>query len=74
MARILRGEIYWTDLQPVRGRRLTYALPENALPRELWVKISQIRTKPADRLGKRIAALSSEVLDQIVDGLLELVA
>jgi mRNA interferase MazF len=110
LARILRGEIYWADLNPVRGREqaglrpvlilshvlfnrksetviamaitsqsqgagfpLTLALPPEVLPKPSWVKISQIRTISVDRLGKRIAVLNTETLDQLIDGLLELV-
>ena len=110
MARILRGEVYWADLNPVRGREqaglrpvlilshdlfnrksetviamaitsqaqkagfpLTMALPADMLPKPSWAKISQIRTIPVDRLGKRIAALGPEMLNQLIDGLLELI-
>ena len=110
MARILRGEVYWADLNPVRGREqaalrpvlilshdlfnrksetviamaitsqaqragfpLTWALPPDMMPKPSWVKISQIRTISIDRLGKRIVALGPEMLDQLVDGLLELI-
>jgi mRNA interferase MazF len=106
----LRGEIYWADLNPVRGREqvglrpvlilsndlfnrksetviamaitsqaqkagfpLTMALPADMMPKPSWVKISQMRTISADRLGKRIATLGPEMLDQSVDGLLELI-
>ena len=110
MARILRGEIYWADLNPARGREqaglrpvlilshdlfnkksetviamaitsqpqragfpLTLELPAEMLPRPSWVKISQIRTISVDRLGKRIAALEAGAVDQLIDGLLELI-
>jgi mRNA interferase MazF len=106
----LRGEVYWADLNPVRGREqaglrpvlilshdlfnrksetviamaitsqaqkagfpLTMALPPDLMPNPSWVKISQIRTISIDRLGKRIVALGPEMLDQLVDGLLELI-
>ena len=106
----MRGEVYWADLNPVRGREqaglrpvlvlshdlfnrksetvivmaitsqtqkagfpLTMAIPEDLLPKPSWVKISQIRTVSIDRLGKRIAALGPEMLDQLVSGLLELI-
>ena len=55
------------------GFPLTMALPEDMLPKPSWVKISQIRTIATNRLGKRIAALDPEMLDQLVDGLLELI-
>ena len=110
MAGILRGEIYWADLNPVRGREqaglrpilvlsqdifnrrsetviamaitsqpqkarfpLTFDLPEETLPKPSWVKISQVRTISVDRLGKRIGSVSLEDLNQIVDGLIELI-
>jgi mRNA interferase MazF len=106
----LRGEVYWADLNPVRGRQqaglrpvlvlshdlfnrksetvivmaitsqaqkagfpLTMALPGDIMPKLSWVKISQIRTVSTDRLGKRIATLGPEMLDQLVDGLLEII-
>ena len=110
MARVLRGEVYWADLNPVRGRQqaglrpvlilshdlfnrksetviamaitsqpqkagfpLTMALPAEMLPKPSWVKISQIRTISLDRLGARIVAFGPEMLDQLIDGLLELI-
>ena len=110
MVRILRGEVYWADLNPVRGREqaglrpvlilshelfnrksetviamaitsqpqkagfpLTLELPPEMLPKPSWVKISQVRTISVDRLGRRIAVLDAGALDQLVDGLLELI-
>ena len=110
MARILRGEIYWADLNPVQRREqaglrpvlilshdlfnsksetviamaitsqaqkagfpLTLALPAAALPKPSWLKISQVRTISVHRLGKKIAVLDAEMLDQTIDGLLELI-
>jgi len=110
MAGILRGDVYWADLNPVRGREqaglrpvvilsnelfnrrsgtviamavtsqpqaagfpLTFAFPAEKLPKPSWVKISLIRTISAERLGKRMASLQEEDLDQLVDGLLELI-
>jgi mRNA interferase MazF len=55
------------------GFPLTMALPAEMLPKPSWVKISQIRTISIDRLGRRIAALGPEMLDQLIDGLLELI-
>ena len=112
MARILRGEIRWADLNPVRGREqagkrpvlilshdvfnersgtviamaitsreqragypLTVELPEEAGPdKRAWVKISQVRTLSVQRLGKRIGRASPEFIDQLVDGLNEIIA
>ena len=109
MANILRGEVYWADLDPVRGREqaglrpvlilsndlfnrrsgtviamaitsqpqragfpLTFPLPPEKLPKA-WIKVSQIRTITVERLGKRLAAMENEQMNQIVDGLIELI-
>jgi len=110
MARILRGSIYWADLNPVRGSEqagvrpvlvlshdvfnnrsgtviavaltnrpqtagfpLTLKIESAELPQPSWVKISQIRTFSAERLGRRVAAVSTEEIDQVIEGLLELI-
>ncbi|HEV2358097.1 MAG TPA: type II toxin-antitoxin system PemK/MazF family toxin [bacterium] len=110
MARILRGDIYWADLNPVRGseqagRRpvlvlshdvfndrsgtviavaltgqpqragfpLTLKLESTNLPQPSWVKVSQVRTLSTERLGRRLATVSSEELAQVIEGLFELV-
>jgi mRNA interferase MazF len=43
------------------------------LPKQSWVKISQIRTVSVERLGKKITHLSPEILDQIIEGFNEIV-
>ncbi len=110
MARILRGEIRWADLNPVRGseqggRRpvlilshevfntrsgtviavaitsqpqragfpLTIELASPTLPKQSWVKISQIRTLAVERIGDRIAEASHEEVAQVVEGLNEII-
>lgn len=61
--------------QPQRaGFPLSLPLPANLLPKPSWVKISQIRTLSTRRLGKRLARLDPERLDQLVDGLLQIVS
>ncbi|KAF0108007.1 MAG: mRNA interferase [Anaerolineaceae bacterium] len=111
MARILRGDMLWADLNPARGHEqaglrpvvvishdvfnersgtvialaitsqpqqagfpLTLELQTADLPKQSWVKISQIRTLSVERLGKKIGHLSLEVLEQIIEGLNEIVA
>jgi mRNA interferase MazF len=54
------------------GFPLTFAVAPHLLPKPSWVKISQIRTISIDRLGKRIATVPIEDVEQIVIGLLEL--
>src|SRR4030043_1297289 len=106
MARILRGDIRWADLNPVRGREqaglrpvlilshdvfnersgtviavaitsqpqragfpLTLELSESKLPKQSWVKISQIRTLSVKRIGSKLAKASDEELALIIEGL-----
>jgi mRNA interferase MazF len=44
------------------------------MPKPPWVKISQIRTVSTERLGRRLGRVSAEELQQVVEGLFELVA
>jgi mRNA interferase MazF len=110
MARILRGEIRWADLNPTRGREqggqrpvlilsqdvfndrsgtviavaltsqpqragfpLTLELQTKRLPKQSWVKISQIRTLAVERIGQRLGKVSPEELTQVIEGLNEIV-
>ena len=111
MAGILRGEIRWADLNPVRGNEqaglhpvmiishdifnahsgtviavaitsqpqkagfpLTLELKAGNLPKKSWIKISQIRTLSAERIGKVIGKASPEELIQAIEGLNEIIA
>src|SRR3990172_12899645 len=59
--------------QPQRaGFPLTLELSGTRLPKRSWVKISQIRTLSVKRLGKKIGSVTPEELDQIVEGLNEI--
>ena len=110
MARILRGEIRWADLNPARGREqaglrpvlilsqdifnersgtviamaitsrpqhagfpLTLELDAAGLPKRSWIKISQIRTLSVERIGKTLTRVSPEELNQVVEGLNEII-
>lgn len=60
--------------QPQRaGFPLTLELRSSALPRQSWVKISQIRTLSVERIGKRLAKVSVEELAVVVEGLNEII-
>jgi mRNA interferase MazF len=109
MARILRGEVRWADLNPTRGHEqprhrpvlvlshdvfnersgtviavaltsqrpragfpLTLESTADGLPRESWVRISQIRTLAVERIGRRIARASDEEVARVVEGLNEI--
>ena len=110
MARILRGDILWANLDPTLGHEqsgsrpvlvlsqnvyndrsgtviavaltsqqpsagfpLTLELSDLRLPKKSWVKISQIRTLSVQRLGKRLAKATAEELEDIIEGLNEII-
>ena len=109
MARILRGDIRWVDLDPTRGHEqagkrpvlvlsadvfnersgtaigvvltsqeprvgFPLALESRApgLPKKSWIKIGQIRTLSTERIGKRIAKATEAELEQVIEGLNEI--
>jgi len=111
MARVLRGEIRWADLNPTRGREqaglrpvlilshdifnersgtviavaitsqpqragfpLTLELKTGKLPKQSWVKISQIRTLSVERIGKLMGKATQEEMIRVVEGLNEIIA
>lgn len=55
------------------GFPLTMEITTEGLPKRSWVKISQVRTLAAERIGKKIARLTPEELAAVVDGLDEIV-
>lgn len=110
MARILRGDIRWADLNPVRGREqagmrpvlilshdvfnersgtviamamtsqepragfpLTWESRAPGLTKRSWVKISQIRTLAAERIGRRLGHAAPAELARVVEGLNEII-
>lgn len=110
MGKILRGDVFWADLNPVRGNEqagqrpvliisedvfndrsgtvialaitsqpqkagfpLTFHLGKKNLPKESWVKISQIRTLSVERLSNKIRHISHADIDQIIEGLKEII-
>lgn len=109
MARILRGDVVWADLDPTQGHEqsgrrpvvilshdvfnersgtviacaltsqepragfpLTLELAAAKLPKRSWVKVSHIRTLSVKRLGKKLGRLSIEEVEQVIDGLNEI--
>ena len=110
MARVLRGDLFWAELDPVRGREqagkrpvlilshdvfnersgtviavaitsqepkaqfpLTLEIIGSSLPKRSWVKIGQIRTLSVERLSTRIGRVNPETLEQVIEGLAEIV-
>ncbi|MBI1811622.1 MAG: type II toxin-antitoxin system PemK/MazF family toxin, partial [Nitrospirae bacterium] len=43
------------------------------LPKQSWVKISQIRTLSVERIGKIIGRVSPEEIEQVIEGLNEII-
>ncbi len=61
-----------TSQPPRAGFPLTLELTAPRLPKRSWVKISQIRTLSAERIGKRLGRASPEELAQVLEGLDEI--
>ena len=111
MARILRGDVVWADLEPTKGHEqsgrrpvlilshdifneksgtviavaltsqpqkaqfpLTLLLSDKISRKSSWVKISQIRTLSTLRIGKKIGRVTDEELEQVLEGLCEIIA
>jgi len=55
------------------GFPLTLEIKTEGLPKRSWIKISQVRTLAAERIGKRIAQLTPEELSRVIDGLTEII-
>lgn len=55
------------------GFPLTWEILSKDLPKRSWVKIGQVRTLAAERIGKRIGALEPEALSRVLDGLAEII-
>ena len=55
------------------GFPLTLELGPRGLPKKSWLKISQIRTLSAERMGKRIGRASPEKVERAVAGLNEII-
>jgi mRNA interferase MazF len=110
MARVLRGDVWWADLDPARGHEqagvrpvlvishdilneksgtvialaitsqeprpkfpLSLPLQSLKMPKPSWVKINQIRTISVQRLTRRIGRISGQELNEVIEGLVELV-
>lgn len=61
-----------TSQKPKVSFPLTFHLSDRKLPKQSWVKISQIRTLSTLRLGKKIGVASSDELEAVLDGLNEI--
>lgn len=57
-----------TSQEPRAGFPLSVELTTR-LPKPSWVKVGQIRTLSVERIGRRLARISPEELDRVLDGL-----
>jgi mRNA interferase MazF len=63
-----------TSQPQLAGFPLTQELQSGKLPKQSWVKISQVRTLSVKRLGKKAGRILPEELERLVDGLNEIIA
>lgn len=63
-----------TSQTPSAGFPITLEIMTARLPKRFWVKISQIRTLSVERLSRRLGAIAPEELDDVIEGLNEIVA
>jgi len=56
------------------GFPLNFQLNTGDLPKQSWVRISQIRTFSVERIGRLIGRVSHEELSQVIEGLNEIIA
>jgi mRNA interferase MazF len=61
-----------TSQPPRAGFPLTLAVGSAQLAKPSWVKISQIRTLSAHRIGRKLGAVSPEEVVQVIEGLNEI--
>jgi mRNA interferase MazF len=62
-----------TSQEPRAGFPLTLESTAKGLPKRSWIKISQIRTLAAERIGRRIGRASAEEVARAIEGLNEIV-
>ena len=63
-----------TSLHHKAGFPLTLSLGKTEMPKQLWVKISQIRTLSVDRITGKIGQATEEIVAQVIEGLNEILA
>jgi mRNA interferase MazF len=61
-----------TSQKQKAGFPLTLKLDSKELPKEPWVKISQIRTLSTKRIGNRIASANEKEIIKVIEGLNEI--
>lgn len=62
-----------TSQRPRAGYPLTMRIESVNMPRTSWVKIAQIRTLAAERLGEPLGVMSNVELQAVIDGLMDII-
>jgi mRNA interferase MazF len=62
-----------TSHEPRAGFPLTWESKARGLPKRSWIKISQIRTLSAERIGRRLGRADSTELVRVIEGLNEII-
>lgn len=53
---------------------LTLEIENTKLPKNSWLKISQIRTLSTERIGDKIDKLAPEIIEKVIEGLNEIIS
>ena len=62
-----------TGQPPRAGFPLTWESKARGLPKRSWIKISQIRTLSAERIGRRLGRADAAELAKVIEGLNEII-
>jgi len=62
-----------TSKEPRAGFPLIVECTARGRPKRSWIKVSQIRTLVAERIGRRLGQASAEEVSRVVDGLDEII-
>jgi len=63
-----------TSQAPSAGFPFTLEIRSAKLPKRSWVKMSQIRTLAVERIGRKIARLAPDEINQLIVGLNEIIS
>ena len=63
-----------TSQEPRAGFPLTLEITGAKLPKRSWVKIAQVRTLATNRLGRRLGRATDAELEQVIEGLNEIIS
>lgn len=62
-----------TSQEPRAGFPLTWESQAVGLTKRSWIKISQVRTLSAERIGRRLGRADSTELAKVIEGLNEII-